>query len=175
MKCQNCGENEANVSYTEIINGKKTHIVLCEKCANEMNMKFDFGFNDVLGTFFNEPSIIKTLEKAEPLACDKCQMTYDEFAKTGMFGCENCYNAFSSRLDNVLPKLHGAKRHIGRKLNKISKNISNNKKSKEDDELKKLKDELKICIEKEEYEKAAVLRDKIKKIESKNKNIERGE
>ena len=32
-------------------------------------------------------------------------------------------------------------------------------------ELDKLKNELKDCIEKEEYEKAAVIRDKIKKLE----------
>ena len=56
MKCQNCGMNEANVSYTEIINGKKTHVVLCDKCANEMNigmnMNFDFDFNDVFWCIF---------------------------------------------------------------------------------------------------------------------------
>ena len=54
MKCQKCGMNEANVSYTEIINGKKAHVVLCDKCANEMNigMNFNFDFNDVFGAFF---------------------------------------------------------------------------------------------------------------------------
>lgn len=181
MKCQNCGMNEANVSYTEIINGKKMHVVLCDKCANEMNigmnMNFDFNFNDVLGAFFNEPSLVKTLTQAEPIACDKCGTTYDEFANTGMFGCDNCYNVFSDRIDNVLPRLQGANRHVGRRLNNINKpaNVVNSKSKKEKTELEKLQDELKACIEKEEYEKAAVIRDKIKKIESKSKGIERGE
>lgn len=178
MKCQNCGKNEASVSYTEIINGKKTHVVLCEKCANAMNigvnMNFDFDFNDIFGTFFSEPSFIKTLEKPETLICDKCKLSYDEFANTGMFGCENCYNVFSNRLDNVLPRLHGAKRHVGRTLNNAKKCMKPaNKKLKVDEEIEQLKEELKNCIEKEEYEKAATIRDKIRKLEAKNN--ERGE
>ena len=33
MLCQNCERNEANVKYTQIINGEKKQMVLCEKCA----------------------------------------------------------------------------------------------------------------------------------------------
>lgn len=181
MKCQNCGINEANVSYTEVINGKKTHVVLCDKCANKMNigmnMNFDFDFNDIFGAFFSEPSLVKTLTQAEPIACDSCGTTYDEFANTGMFGCENCYNVFSNRLDNVLPRLQGANRHVGRRLNDINKStvVKKSKDKKEKTELEKLQDELKACIEKEEYENAAIIRDKIKKIESNSKDEKRGE
>ena len=32
MVCQNCGKNEANVKYTQIVNGVKKEMVLCEEC-----------------------------------------------------------------------------------------------------------------------------------------------
>lgn len=170
MKCQKCGMNEANVSYTEIINGKKAHVVLCDKCANEMNigMNFNFDFNDVFGAFFNEPSFAKSLGHANALECGNCETTYDEFANTGMFGCEECYDVFSDKLDNILPRLQGSNRHIGRRLNGINQNVKQ-KDKKEKTELEKLQEELKKCVEKEEYEKAAVIRDKIKKLESDKK------
>ena len=177
MKCQRCGVNEASVSYTQIINGEKTKLVLCDECANELNigMNFKFDFNDVFGTFFDEPSFVKTLEMPKPIACDVCGTTYDDFVKTGMFGCENCYRVFSNRLDNVLKRLHGSDRHVGKKLilNPSKSVVTTKNKSK--GEIDKLKEELQECIKKEEYEKAAEIRDKIKKLEKKENNIERGE
>ncbi len=178
MICQNCGENEANVSYTEIVNGKKTKLFLCERCANKMNigMNFKFDFNDVLGAFFDEPSFVKTIEKPKTLACDVCGTTYEEFANTGMFGCENCYRVFENRLDNVLKRLHGNNRHVARNVSRdIPTNVNIPTKNKKKSELEKLKDELKECIQKEEYEKAAVIRDKIKKLEKNLNEKERGE
>ena len=38
MLCQNCGENEANVRYTQIVNGVKKEMVLCEKCSKELGI-----------------------------------------------------------------------------------------------------------------------------------------
>ena len=39
MKCQNCNKNNATVRYTQIINGKKTEMNLCENCSNELKFK----------------------------------------------------------------------------------------------------------------------------------------
>lgn len=35
MKCQKCNHNEANVHYTETINGETREICLCSECAKE--------------------------------------------------------------------------------------------------------------------------------------------
>ena len=40
MLCQNCGENEANVRYTQIINGEKKEMVLCDKCSKELGKEY---------------------------------------------------------------------------------------------------------------------------------------
>ena len=44
MLCQKCNKNEANVKYTEIINGEKKEMMLCEECSHELgldNMNFN--------------------------------------------------------------------------------------------------------------------------------------
>ena len=158
MKCQNCGKNEANVRYTQVINGDKTELFLCDECANEMNigMNFNFGINDVFSSFFDDFSGLKTIAMPEITKCENCGMTYDEFSKTGLLGCEHCYDTFSNRLDGVLNRIHGNNRHLIGKKNEAKK---------ETNEIDKLKAKLKECIEKEEYEEAAKLRDKIKELE----------
>ena len=43
MLCQNCGKNEVNFRYTQIINGVKKEMALCEKCAKDLGLeKMDF-------------------------------------------------------------------------------------------------------------------------------------
>ena len=44
MKCENCGRNEANVKYTQIINGEKKQMFLCEECSEKLGIN-DIHFN----------------------------------------------------------------------------------------------------------------------------------
>ena len=96
--------------------------------------------------------------------------TFDDYTNTGLLGCQDCYDTFGDRLDDIFLKLHGKNRHIkldARNLGKRYKKEEKKDLSKEE-KLLSLKDELKELVENEEYEKAAVIRDKIKKLESKN-------
>lgn len=193
MLCQNCGENEANVRYTSIVNGVKKEMILCEKCSKELGIEqLDFSmpinFSSFLGDFFeDEKEFLPSFIKQEKLICDKCGMTYDEFIDTGKFGCENCYEIFSEKVDPILKNIQTGNRHIGRGIeakNKTQKQNNNeeacrgencssaNKKSKENTQdntnnkqLEKLKQDLKIAIQEERYEDAAKIRDEIKKLE----------
>lgn len=175
MRCQNCNKNQATVRYTQIINGKKTEMHLCEKCSNELginnysfNMPIDF--SSFLSDFMDDYNI-PTLVKPQKLKCEKCNMTYDEFLNIGKFGCSNCYNTFSSKIDSILKKINGANRYLGEKSLKENNNIEFKKESKiENDEIIKLREQLKVAIKKEEYEEAAKIRDKIKDLERGMKN-----
>ena len=191
MLCQNCGRNEANVKYTQIINGVKKEVMLCHECAMKLGIDsiampdFPINFKSFLGDFFNDyqenelmPSLTNKVTK-----CKNCNMTYDDFIKTGMFGCEECYDTFSNPIDALLKNLHGTARHIGRipgaKASKIkiddenskdSENNSNeasNKNAKNEPESKKekLQAELEKAIKEERYEDAAKIRDELKEIE----------
>jgi len=179
MLCENCGKNQANVKYTQIINGDKREMNLCEECSQKLgltNMDFsipmDFSsfFGDFLKEFENN-TFLPEFSDRENLKCKNCNLTFEEFMNTGKMGCSYCYDAFKSEIDPILKKIHGSNRHIGRlgtikenvKLNEIEKEQNN--KEKVDDEVVQLKEKLKKAILEENYEYAAELRDEIKKKE----------
>lgn len=187
MLCQNCGKNEANVRYMQVINGVKKEMALCEKCSKELGIgveHFDFNMpinlSSFLGEFLqeSEPNFLQEMMPQKSLTCEECNMSYDDFINTGKFGCSNCYEIFSDRIDPLLKNLHGSNRHVGRGI-PVSKNeekISTNKtkqehvggdslKSTQNTKLDELKNNLKIAIQEERYEDAAKIRDEIKKIE----------
>lgn len=180
MKCQNCGEHEANIKYMQMINGEKDEMYLCEKCAKDMkiDMNFDmhFGFDNIFSSLFGGETIVKPVGLSDELSCDVCGMRYDDFATSGMLGCENCYKVFNKRLDNVIKKLHGSNRHVESIQHKRPSVAG--KKDKDSDiklDIAKLKEEIDKCIKIEDYEQAAILRDKIKILEKSLKERERGE
>lgn len=180
MICQNCGENEANVSYTQIINGNKKEMHLCEKCYHELGLKsLDFNmpldFSSMFGEFLNEynsEEFIPMIKAPKILKCDKCSMTYDEFLNTGKFGCDKCYEVFSKKINPLLKRIHGSDKYLGRK-SKIKKSTEQVKidkvvnKSDDTNKIKELQQNLQKCIKDENYEEAAKIRDEIKKIEKK--------
>ena len=182
MLCQKCNKNEANVKYTEIINGEKKEMMLCEECSHELgldnmnlSMPIDFSsfFGGLLDDEYNSKDFMPLFQKVKELRCNNCNMTYDDFISQGKLGCEECYNVFSNKIDNILKRLHGSDKHLGRKaLNcksnqtnvKLDSKINDKKIIKEgkEDKLDKLQKDLKKAIVEERYEDAAKIRDKIK-------------
>ena len=47
--------------------------------------------------------------------CPKCGLTLEQFYKTSMLGCENCYRAFAAELLPALQKMHGKTEHCGKR------------------------------------------------------------
>lgn len=183
MLCQNCGKNNANVKYTQIINGKKKEMVLCEKCAEKMGINnFEINmpihFSNFLDDFFDEEELLPSFMKETSNECKICGELYDDFINSGLLGCPECYDEFEDKLDNVLKNIQGHTKHVGREplnISKKMKNIGENKAEKvnlnnekmdnnKENKLEKLQQELNIAIKEERYEDAAVIRDEIKKI-----------
>lgn len=179
MLCQNCGENEANVKYTQIINGVKKQMVLCDKCAKSLGVEdihfnMPISFSNFLGDMFNEfgqYDNMQTLLNTNDILCPKCNMSYDEFVSNGKIGCDECYNTFQDKIDQILKNIHGVNNHIGRNGNVIesmplkNKEVNNEKEEKkQENKLEQLKEQLKQEIKEERYEDAAKTRDEIKKL-----------
>ena len=186
MLCDNCKENEATVKYTEIINGNKKEMHLCEECSHKLgidnisfNMPINFSsfFGELLDDY-SEEEFMPLLQNVKELKCDNCNLSYDEFINQGKFGCEECYNTFSNKIDSLLKRLHGSNKYIGRKALNSETNITKETKNEEkiekkdskdtkETKLAKLQNDLKKAIAEERYEDAAKLRDEIKKLENK--------
>ena len=178
MLCEYCKEREANVKYTQIVNGVKKEMFLCDKCSKEleigdMSFNMPIDFSSFFGDFINEynNSFMPLLTKQKPVRCDNCKMTFDEFVNQGKFGCSHCYDTFSENIDTILKRLHGSNRYVGRKVSKKDEtNIAlENETSVEDEKIKELKSIIKKLIKEEKYEEAAKVRDEIKKIEEERK------
>lgn len=171
MICQECNQRPAALHFTKIINGEKTEVNLCEKCAQEKGEMFmftggsGFTFNNLLAGLLNiDPTVQKqnqsTFHQEEVLQCNRCSMTFPQFIKVGRFGCAHCYETFKEQLPPVLRRLHsGNGTHSGKIPKRIGGGIQLKK------QVENLKNELKELIQQEEFEKAANIRDEIRSLE----------
>jgi len=160
---------EANVHYTQIINGNKTELYLCSQCAEE-NSQITFSPQINLGKLlwgfpgFGSNTGFKEFGHHPVTRCDVCGMSFDDFRKSGKLGCANCYRVFRDNLSPILRRLHGNTEHTGKIPAKVSDTV------KYTEEIERLKAELSAAVESEQYERAAELRDRIRKLENTGKN-----
>lgn len=188
MLCQKCNKNKANVKYTEIINGEKKEMMLCEECSHELgldninfSMPIDFSsfFGGLLDDEYNSKDFMPLFQTVKELKCSNCNMSYDDFINQGKLGCEECYNVFSNKIDNILKRLHGDNKHLGRKAlkndigahdcaRKAEESVgANYVRPQKETKLEQLQKDLKKAIAEERYEDAAKIRDEIKKLDKK--------
>ncbi len=172
MLCQNCGENEANIKYTQIINGVKKEMSLCSKCAKELgiediNFNMPIHFSSFLDDIFEKNDFMPNLlENPKELTCENCKMSYDDFLKEGKFGCSTCYDTFSNKIDVLLKNIQGTNRHVGRSSQNNEENKKQIEEKRPNNKVEELKERLKVEIQEERYEDAAKTRDEIKKLEN---------
>ncbi|WP_066871126.1 UvrB/UvrC motif-containing protein [Clostridium mediterraneense] len=178
MICEKCNKNEASVHLVRIANGKKEHLMLCEKCAIEMGDLIiesevkegdDFDINKILNGLVDYMSE-KEQDDILPsvINCDRCKTNFRDVKSSGRVGCSECYKSFEKTITDMIIKAQGSAEHIGRIALKMRGEIDENSY-----EIKCLEEDLKDAIEFENYEVAAVIRDKIKKFKKlKNKDEE---
>lgn len=173
MICEECNQRPATLHFTKIINGEKAEYHLCEKCAHEKGDLFmingapGFSINSLLAGLLNiEPAFQQTkqdpFQQEKILQCDQCQMTFQQFIKVGRFGCANCYDAFKEQLNPILKRLHsGNYVHNGKIPARVGGGIHIRK------TIGELRKQLQGFIVKEEFERAAEIRDEIRLLEGK--------
>ena len=121
MKCQSCGENEANVHLTDVSNNEKREVHLCESCAEQQQVTIKSYLNKQTSGTKEQPfeflsQLVQSQTESFPdereLTCSRCGTTYKMFRSTGKFGCPNDYNVFKQGLVNLLEKIHGKVQHL---------------------------------------------------------------
>ncbi|MBF7096417.1 UvrB/UvrC motif-containing protein [Alkalibacter mobilis] len=160
MLCENCNERQATIHITKIINGKKKEMHLCDQCTSlEQIGKNIFDYTNFITNLTEDiAGSNKKAVKDEDLTCDHCGMTYEFFKKHGKFGCEHCYDAFEPMIAPMIKRMHGKNVHTGKMIKNGNEDLVRKR------EIEDLDRQLKIAVEKEEYEEAAILRDKIKEL-----------
>ena len=159
-----CCEKPATVHLTQIVENKVHKVDLCEECAQAKGVTNPEGFS--MADFL--PSFENSSPNEGDLVCESCGLTQKEFKKNGRFGCASCYDVFKQVLDDMLEGMHAGKRHVGRMPDGFEAPVSKEPKQPEEEmpeeDISALEQELTKAIEAEEYEQAAEIRDRIRKL-----------
>lgn len=157
MICEKCGVNKATTHIRTVVNGVVCEKHLCSNCAaNESN--YDIKNNNLTQILSNMFIDMATPSQNKITRCNCCGSTYADIADSGKCGCSECYTTFYEQLLPYFKRVHGSTQHIGKKL-KISENTN------ETNTIDELREVLKQLIKEENYEQAAVIRDKIKSLQ----------
>ena len=121
MLCERCKIREANIQYTEVINGVKTEHHFCAQCAKEMDFgpyaaifDSDFPLGKLLSGLLGVGEEQEEQKKAHQVICPACRTTYEEFIKNSRFGCPECYGVFDLLIGENIKQLQGSDTHKGK-------------------------------------------------------------
>lgn len=162
MKCQICEKNNATIHFTKIINGHVEERHLCDSCAkNNKELEFNFELPFSFEKLFTGLIEAKQEEEkiTEEITCE-CGLTNKKLMEVGRFGCAKCYDTFREDIESLIKGIHGHNRHEGKNPKNLNEQLLNKK------IMDSLQSELKEAISKENYEKAALIRDEIKELKS---------
>jgi len=166
-RCDNCGEREAVIHLTQIVNNTVTTLHLCEQCAAEKGVDTEaevakYPLGDFLASL-GEGVTLET-EAGTPAACPSCGATLRDFRQTGRLGCAECYVTFAGPLRDLLRRLHGTTQHEGERYRGTA-GAAGAAGGEAPAALGERKERLRRAVAAEDFEEAARLRDAIRGLE----------
>ena len=185
MLCNNCGKNEANVRYTQIINGVKNEMHLCEKCANKLGINFNMSmsFSNIFEDMFEDSTFfIPNLVRTRALLNDAYARNFENSIRSinnEIFGDVDEYDTFDNGMNTLLKRINQKRNNKNKSCESIEDNENIKKKTNMEGKIEKnkekektkeekislLKNRLEKEIKEERYEDAAKTRDEIRKLE----------
>ena len=160
MLCDTCHERDAVVNLTTIENNAVHQLHLCERCAAERGVETTVAKpKHPLGEFLQAVHQQTAVSTADT-QCSFCNSTMADFRTTGRWGCARCYSTFEAGIRELLRRVHGNHRHVGRAYRPpMSEQLERSA------VLGELRERLRRAIEGEQFEIAADLRDRIRVME----------
>ncbi len=162
MQCEKC-DRDAQVHFTTIEQGEMKTLRLCESCANELGLgSADTAAKEPLTDFLAQlgQDRDEALSGGAPEPCPFCGTTALEFRQSGRLGCSHCYTHFEVQLRKLLRRIHGSTQHEGKVYLNEGSEVGDRLAS-----LSAMRRRLLQAIEKEDFESAADLRDRIQELE----------
>lgn len=189
MLCEKCGIREANIRYTEIVNGVKTEHNFCSQCAREMDLgqysailDGEFPLGKLLSGLLGIADYEESDQERVSVMCPTCHTTFEDFVENSRFGCPDCYGVFDLFISDKIKQLQGSSSHKGKRPKYQSPQERQRQQEMETDlaamdggasceadpaakarkELDQLGIRLKEALKAEDYELAAVCRDQMR-------------
>ena len=144
MLCEKCKVREANIKYTEIINGVKTEHNLCSHCAKEIDFgqkrdrridrtgrrakAGEFPLGKLLSGLLGLEEDEEETDERSRVVCPTCGTSFDDFVQNSRFGCPDCYGVFDLFINDKIKQLQGSESHRGKqpKYQRAQETISEN-------------------------------------------------
>lgn len=157
MLCEKCGKNHATTHIKTVVNGIVREYNLCADCA----AKNGYGANSITGMLASMLGDISSPTLKSEKTCPLCGATFSDIAHSGKMGCGECYKIFKDEILPYIKRVHGATTHTGKIPNRAPLIVKPKEKT-----VDQLRQELSRLVAEEKYEQAAIVRDKIKEMES---------
>jgi protein arginine kinase activator len=160
VKCFSCS-NQATVHLTDIVNGHKKELHLCQACAEQQQLikHQDLNLSAILQTVIGQ-HISQLSDDLARLTCPACGIKYMEFRAEGRLGCPHDYEVFRAGLEPLLQRIHRSAKHVGKKPRHGQQRAGLQA------ELVQLRQQLRAAVEAEAYEEAARIRDLLRQKEA---------
>lgn len=160
ITCEVCGQNPATVHYTAYENNQTREMHVCQGCAVEKGIvvvaadKEKFSIADPVMALFGEAATPEL--RGAHVQCPGCGLLFSGFRQTGRLGCAGCYEAFAGQIRPLLRRIHGNQNHVGKAPRREAGALSRRS------QLQQMQAELEMAIDRENFERAAELRDRIR-------------
>ena len=154
MNCERCKNGPALFHVTAMEKGVPHEAHLCERCMHGVG----------LGVLEEDTMPKKVSDMKAPkkgAKCPKCGITAVEIRKRNRLGCGYDYEYFPG-IERALKDIHGPVTHV----EKVPGSAAPAAQPVDPKRLNQLKAELQKAVDKENYERAAQIRDELKKHES---------
>jgi protein arginine kinase activator len=167
--CQVCQKREAEVHIQEVIGSTQSVLHLCAQCAKSNNLDTQENNGLKLAALayklavenLQEELPAEATEDSAETVCPRCGTTSSEFSATGRLGCATCYAVFDSALRTLLHSMHAGLQHCGKLPSDRPGRPGG---AAERESLVALERELSRAVNAENYERAAALRDRIRRV-----------
>ncbi|MDR3183615.1 MAG: UvrB/UvrC motif-containing protein [Planctomycetaceae bacterium] len=168
MKCEKCN-HPATFHITELTGAEPAERHFCETHAREyLNESSQHGqaagnlaaaLSEGIPKQVSAKKAAAELKELDQQTCPVCGISFYDFRSTGRLGCSNDYIYFNKQIDALLMNIHGSRQHIGKHPQRVVPDVDRQTL------LIKLRRDLDESVRCEDYERAAVLRNKIRELE----------
>ncbi len=166
--CQSCGLQPAAVEFIQVTGSERRQVALCRDCAasHGVEMQLD-AFQRLAQLLIHQMrplnnQMSEEWQEAMNRTCSQCGMSFEQFAKTGLLGCPQCYSDFHDLLMPVLRRLHGVTRQTADETTSANAELQPLASTISEESRLQLEAELQLALMEEDFEKAATIRDRLK-------------
>ncbi len=117
-------------------------------------------FSELFDMFDNFNTVLTTTDTVRGnKVCPLCGHSWEDFRKSGKFGCPQCYKEFNGGAKQVIRQVHSTSAHVGKIPSKSGAEVKAKR------YLQQLRAQLKDAVAKEDYQRAVQLHSEIKTLE----------